>query len=65
MTFEESKEILDEYMSKKREFPKIYISDPISKYYNAKKFQIFKITRPSETSGLAPYYRIVVGRSTN
>ncbi len=57
---EDTKKVLEEYMIKKREMPKIFISDPISRYYNAKVNQIFKITRPSETSGLAPYHRLVI-----
>lgn len=55
-----SKKVLEEYLVKKREMPKIFITDPIAKYFNAKVGQIFKITRPSETSGLAPYHRLVV-----
>lgn len=55
-----SKKVLEEYLVKKREMPKIFVSDPISKYYNARIGQIFKITRPSETSALAPYHRLVI-----
>lgn len=57
---EDTKRVLDEYMAKKREMPKIYVSDPISRYYNARVGQIFKIIRPSETAGLAPYHRLVI-----
>lgn len=57
---ETSKQVFDEYNTKKREMPKIYLSDPISHYYNAKIGQIFSITRPSEVSCLAPYYRLVI-----
>ena len=55
-----SKRVLDEYLVKKREMPKIFVTDPIARYFNAKIGQIFKITRPSETSGLAPYHRLVI-----
>ena len=57
---EDTKKVLDEYLVKKREMPKMFVTDPIARYYNAKVGQIFKITRPSETSGLAPYHRLVV-----
>lgn len=56
---EDSKKVLDEYLVKKRNMPKIYDSDAMSRYFNAKIGQIFRITRPSETSGLAPYHRLV------
>ena len=38
--------------------PKIKKTDPISKYYGIKKGEIFKIERPSETSGIYNYYRL-------
>lgn len=57
---EDSKRVLEEYLVKKREMPKIFVTDPIARYYNAKIGQIFKITRPSETSGLAPFHRLVI-----
>lgn len=57
---DEAKKVLDEYNAKKKELPKIYVIDPVSKYYNAKVGQIFRIIRPSETSVLAPYYRLVI-----
>lgn len=56
----DTKKVLDEYLVKKKQMPRIFVTDPISKYYNAKVGQIFRITRPSETSGIAPYHRIVV-----
>lgn len=57
---ENTKRVLEEYLVKKREMPKIFVTDPIARYYNAKVGQIFRITRPSETSGLAPYHRLVI-----
>lgn len=59
----DAKNVLIEYKAKKKNIPKILITDPISRYYNAKNGQIFKITRPSETSCLAPYHRLVKGSS--
>lgn len=56
----DTKLVLEEYFTKKREMPKIFITDPVSKYYNAKIGQIFRIIRPSETSGMTFYYRLVI-----
>jgi len=60
LSLDDSKKVLEEYMVKKREMPKIYSGDPVSKYYNAKPNQIFRIIRPSETAGLGISYRLVV-----
>lgn len=57
---EEKKELLSLYKCKDIHLPKIYNTDPIAKYFGAKKGQVFKITRHSETSGESIYYRIVV-----
>ena len=56
----DSKLVLEEYFTKKREMPKIFVTDPVSKYYNAKIGQIFRIIRPSETSGQTFSYRLVI-----
>ena len=56
----DAKKLLEEYNAKKRELPKIFVSDPVSRYFAAKVGQIFKITRPSETSGIAPSHRLVI-----
>lgn len=56
---DETGQILKEYGMQKREMPRILLSDPISRYYHAKIGQIFRIIRPSETSGYSVYYRIV------
>jgi len=50
------------YNVKKSSMIKIYKSDPISKYYNAQVGDIFKIIRPSETSGIVNTYRLVINR---
>lgn len=49
-----------DYNLKKSNMLKINYTDPVSKYYNAKPGNIFKITRPSETAGLVNVYRLVV-----
>ncbi|ARF09488.1 DNA-directed RNA polymerase subunit 5 [Indivirus ILV1] len=48
------------YLCKKRNIPKLFINDPMAKYYNLKKGDIVRIIRPSETSGYSSSYRIVV-----
>jgi DNA-directed RNA polymerase I, II, and III subunit RPABC1 len=57
---EEKKELLKIYKGRESHLPKILSSDPIARYFGAKKGQIFKITRGSETSGDYIYYRVVV-----
>lgn len=57
---DESKKVLEEYLLKKVQMPKIFTSDPVNKYYNGKIGNMFKIIRNSETSGLSVYYRLVV-----
>lgn len=57
---EETKIFLKDYLLKKREIPKMFITDPVSKYFNAKVGQVFRIIRPSEVSGQSIYYRIVI-----
>lgn len=57
---EETQIFLKDYLLKKREIPKMFISDPVSKYFNAKVGQVFRIIRPSEISGQSIYYRMVI-----
>lgn len=57
---EDTTKLLDEYKAQKKDLPRILIFDPIARYYNAKIWQIFRIKRPSETTGFSIYYRIVV-----
>lgn len=60
LTVDETKIVLEDYFLKKREIPKMTVFDPVSKYYNAKVGQVFRIIRPSETSIQSVYYRIVI-----
>ena len=57
---EEAKSVLDSYHAKRRDIPKILVGDPVSRYYNVRHGQMFRIIRPSETSGEAVTYRIVI-----
>jgi DNA-directed RNA polymerase I, II, and III subunit RPABC1 len=57
---EEKKELLKIYKIKEIHLPKILSSDPVSRYFGAKKGQVFKINRHSETCGDYIYYRVVV-----
>ena len=57
---EETQIFLKDYLLKKREIPKMFITDPVAKYFNAKVGQVFRIIRPSEVSGNSIYYRIVI-----
>ena len=60
LSSEEAEEFLEKYNCKKRNLPRMLLSDPVAEYYNAKIGDIFRIIRPNEASGYAPAYRIVV-----
>lgn len=57
---DETKEVLEAYHAKRRDIPKILLADPIVCYYNAKPGQLFRIIRPSDTTGDAVTYRLVI-----
>lgn len=50
----------DKFNCKKKNMPRIQNTDPVAKYYNMKVGQICRIIRPSEKSGFATTYRLVV-----
>jgi DNA-directed RNA polymerase subunit H (RpoH/RPB5) len=60
LTEGEKKQFFEEYYVKPKDLPRIFISDPIAKYYDAKVGDIFRIERPSITSVYSIVYRIVV-----
>ncbi|KAG0434801.1 DNA-directed RNA polymerases I, II, and III subunit RPABC1 [Dictyocoela muelleri] len=53
-----------EYLNKRKisenELPKILKSDPVAKYFGARKGDVFEIERNSSTAGISYYYRIVI-----
>jgi DNA-directed RNA polymerase subunit H (RpoH/RPB5) len=56
---EDCKKVLETYIVKKKELPKILTTDPIVAYFNLKRGQILRIIRCSEQSGYSIMYRIV------
>lgn len=64
LSHEESEQFMKEYDLRKPEGARIFLSDPVSRYYNAELDQVFRIERPSETSGVVNYYRLVVRDSS-
>ncbi len=61
---EEAEALLKKYSIDSSQLPSILISDPVVKAIGAKVGDIIKITRPSETAGIAIYYRCVVKDAT-
>lgn len=61
---EEAKTFCNKFLCKKRNMPRMYTDDAIARYYNLKHGDIVRIIRPSESSGYAPSYRIVVQSSS-
>lgn len=60
LTTEESEKVLKDYNVTKKQLPQFDINDPMVRYYNGKKGDIFKIFRNSLVSGVSIAYRIVV-----
>lgn len=59
----EKHQVLKQYKANEKKFPVISKLDPVSRYFNAKEGQMFKIIRKSNTTGESIYYR-VVGKTT-
>lgn len=57
---DEAKEVFDIYQAKDVQFPKIYVSDPVSKYYGFQPGQLIRINRKSNAAGTYSHYRLVV-----
>jgi DNA-directed RNA polymerase subunit H len=56
---DEIKEVLESYLVKRKELPKILTTDPVVSYFNLKRGQIIRVIRCSEQSGYSIIYRIV------
>ena len=54
------KNFCEMFQCKKRNIPKLFVTDPMARYYNLKKGDIVRVIQPSETTGYAARYRIVV-----
>lgn len=57
---EEANEVLETYLIKKSNMPKILVTDPMAKYYNMKAGMVCKIIRPSDKAGQVPFYRYCI-----
>ena len=57
---EEKKKLLERHGIKEKELPKILESDPAVRALGAKKGDVIRITRKSQTAGEYYYYRLVV-----
>jgi len=57
---EQKQEYLDTYRVHPKDMEKIFVTDPMARYFNAKLGQVFRVERPSPTSGTAVAYRYVV-----
>ncbi len=61
LTKEETKEVLEMFGIEKEKLPKILDSDPLCKEIGAKKNDVLRILRKSETGGESVYYRVAIG----
>lgn len=62
LTDKEREEFYQQYNIKNKNMLKINASGPVSKYFNAKPGDIFRVTRPSTTSGYYNVYRLVINQ---
>jgi len=57
---QDKQKVLEEYLLKKNQMPKILVTEQGAIYYNAKIGDVIRIIRPSNRSGIAHSYRLVV-----
>jgi len=60
LSAEEAQKVLDTYHVKPHQLPYIFSLDPAIRELGAKSGDIIKITRKSDVSGVAYYYRYVI-----
>jgi DNA-directed RNA polymerase subunit H len=56
----ELKKTLSEYNIEKEQMPKIRVTDPAAVQTQAKVGDVIRITRDSQTAGIAIFYRLVI-----
>lgn len=57
---EEVQPVLDLYRTTRMQLPRIALDDPLSRYFGARRGDVFKITRATEDGSRFLYYRVVV-----
>jgi len=62
MTADEVKNLLARYDISYEHLPKIYNDDPVMKAISANTGDVIRITRSSQTAGIAESYRFVIRR---
>ncbi len=60
LTQQEKKEVLEMFGVEKEQLPKILETDAVCKETGAKKNDVLRIIRKSETGGESVYYRVVI-----
>ncbi|MHC1625750.1 MAG: DNA-directed RNA polymerase subunit H [Methanoculleaceae archaeon] len=62
MSEREVEELFAQYRISHEQLPRIYHDDPAVRAIGAKVGDVIRITRQSQTAGIAEYYRIVIKR---
>lgn len=66
LTEEDRQKLLSAYIFEEKDvknFKRMYVDDPVARYYNLKVDDIVRIERPSITSGISVDYRVVINGS--